>query len=369
MKKIGIITYHFAVNYGAVLQCYALQTYLEEKGFEVEVLNYVNDIQKRNNSVVKHGKSFKKVIVNGLLLPFKSKITEKHNNFKKFTNDYLNLSKEISNVDELSKYINENKFDYLISGSDQVFNRKIDDFDIAFLFPFECNAKKISYAASTGSATKKDILYLQKYLEEFDEISIREENDLVKFDGVTNKKLSVVCDPVMLLENNLWRKITCKTDIVKDEYVVCYFLHKHLFSEEFKKAKRIAKERKLKLVVINARFSINSLRKNTIFTAGPKEFVTLIQNAKFVCTDSFHGTLFSLIFNKEFICFDTKKNVNDSRRKNLLQNVDGLSAYNFVEDEFDKYQIELEYKNINDNIKKIIDDSDRFLEHLNDRKN
>lgn len=369
MKKIGIITYHFAVNYGAVLQCYALQKYLEGKGFEVEVLNYVNEVQKRNNDVVKHGNSMKNIIVNCLLLPFKSKITEKHKNFKEFTNDYLNLSKEISNVDELSKYINKNKFDYLISGSDQVFNRNIEDFDIAFLFPFECDAKKISYAASTGSANKNDILALKKYLDEFYEISIREEKDLIKFDGVTSKKISVVCDPVMLLEKNVWSKITQKTNKDKDEYLVCYFLHKHLFSKEFKKAKKIAKERNLKLVVINSRFSINSLRKNTIFTAGPMEFVELIKNSKFVCTDSFHGTLFSLIFNKEFICFDTKKNINDSRRKNLLQNVGALNAYNFVEDELELSKMELEYKKINDNIKKIKDNSYRFLEYLNERKN
>lgn len=369
MKKIGIITYHFALNYGAVLQCYALQTYLEDKGFEVEVLNYVNEIQRRNNDVVKHGKSIKKVIMNGLLLPFRSKMIKKYNNFKYFSNNYLNLSKEISNVDELSKYINENNFDYLISGSDQVFNRNIDDFDIAFLFPFECNSKKISYAASTGNATKDDILSLKAYLDEFDEISIREEKDLIKFNGVTNKYLSVVCDPVMLIDKENWSKIISESNSMKDKYLVCYFLHKHLFSEEFKKAKKIAKERKLRFIVINSRFSINSFRKNTIFTAGPKEFVNLIKNAEFVCTDSFHGTLFSLIFNKEFICFDSKKNVNDSRRKNILQNVDGLSAYHFVEDKLNESKIQLEYKKINDNINQIKDDSKRFLECIYDRKN
>ncbi|MGL4876098.1 MAG: polysaccharide pyruvyl transferase family protein [Clostridium sp.] len=368
MKKIGIITYHFAINYGAVLQCYALQTYLEKKGFEVEILNYINKTQKKNNGIVKSGKPIKKILVNSLLRPFREKIIEKHNNFNEFTKEYLNLSKEISDVDELSKYINQNDFDYLISGSDQVFNKNIDDFDVAFLFPFKCKAKKISYAASTGNANRNDILCLKKYLDKFDRLSIREEKDLSKFDGVVDKELSVVCDPVMLLEEKKWCEITNKAKKIEEDYAVCYFLHKHLFHEEFKKAKKIAKERKLKLIIINSRFSINSLRKNTIFTAGPNEFVTLLKHAKFVCTDSFHGTLFSVIFNKEFICFDSKQNINDSRRKNLLQNIGGINAYHFTEESLEKNKIELDYKKINNNIKEIINESSEFLECLNERK-
>ena len=70
MKKIGIITYHFANNYGAVLQCYALQTYLTQRGFKVTVFNFVSEKQAKNNDVIKHGKSVKSVIANICLLPF-----------------------------------------------------------------------------------------------------------------------------------------------------------------------------------------------------------------------------------------------------------------------------------------------------------
>lgn len=363
MKKIGIITYHFAINYGAVLQCYALQSFLENLGYRVEILNYVNKRQQENNDIIKHGKNIKALIKNICLLPFKSKIKSKKEKFDIFKDKYLKLSKKIITLDELEKYVEEEKFDYLISGSDQVFNPNIDDFDISFLFPFKCSSMKISYAASTGNATNNDLKKLKKYLKEFEKISIREENDAHKFDSILSKKPQVVCDPVMLMEKDFWSNLQ-KNKNEKKRYLVCYFLHKNLFKKEFEIASKISKEKNLEIIIINARYSINSFKKGTIYDVGPIEFVNYIKNADFVCTDSFHGTLFSLIFNKSFLCFDSRENKHDSRRKNLLEQVDALNFYCCIEDNIEQKISDIVYSTVNEKVAEIRKNSARFLENL-----
>lgn len=364
MKKIGIITYHFARNYGAVLQCYALQSFLEHKGYEVVVFDYVSEKQFKNNDYIKHGNNLKAIIMNACLLPFIKYRKTKNHRFDDFNKLYLKLSPHLESIDELQQYIKNNEFDYVISGSDQVFNPNIDDFEEAFLFPFETNAKKISYAASTGNATARDIERIITYINQFEKKSIREEQDIVKFPETMRKDISVVCDPVMLLDSAFWSKIVKKQQA--KPYLACYFLHKDLFGAEFAAAQKIANALHLEIRIVNARFSSKSLKRNTIFDAGPREFVELIANADYICTDSFHGTLFSLLFNKHFSCFDTKANINDSRRRNLLEGVNALEAYQYIENTVDPIT-DLDYMLINKNIEQIRNESIRFLENMNDR--
>lgn len=364
MKKIGIITYHFANNYGAVLQCYALQTYLTQRGFKVTVFNFVSEKQAKNNDVIKHGKSVKSVIANICLLPFSHYIRKKHKRYETFCQKDLNITPHFTEVRDLQKYIEDNGYYFIVSGSDQVLNPNIDDFELAFLYPFSTKAKKIAYAASTGNATQDDIEKIQRYLNDFAKISIREQKDLVKFNSTLMEQIVVVCDPVMLLNADAWTKMLLNRKSEKP-YLACYFLHKNLFNEEFKAAKKISKQLGLEMKVINARFGINSLRKGTIFDAGPKEFVDLIANADYVCTDSFHGTLFSLIFHKRFSCFDTKNNHFDSRKKGLLESVGAMKAYQIVEEPL-KVCNELDYKEVDIKMEKMRADATKFWEILDE---
>lgn len=330
MKKIGIITYHFARNYGAVLQCFALQTYLKNLGYQVEIINYINENQLYNNDYFKHGKNIKSFIINLLLIPFLNKRKKKNFKFDEFNKKYLNLSKKVKNLRELEELCKMQKYDFIISGSDQVFNPNIEDFDLSFLIPFKTSSNVISYAASTGNATEKDLESIKKYLENFDSISIREKKDIVKFKNILKKPISVVPDPVILITKDEWEKYISKNS--NEKYLVCYFLHKNIMKREYNIARKIAKDKKLKLVIINARFNWMSLKRNCILDAGPLEFINLIYNSSYVCTDSFHGTLFALIFNKNVSCFDSKENKNDSRRKNLLEELKCSNAMCYVED-------------------------------------
>ena len=355
MKKIGIITYHFARNYGAVLQCFALQTFLEKKGYSVEIINYINKEQYNNNDYYKHGKNLKKIVINIMLLPFLKLRKKKNNSFDRFNETYLHLTEKISTIDDLEKLVSKKKYDYLISGSDQVFNPNIEDFDYSFLLPFKTNSQKIAYAASTGNASQIDINKLKNYLLDFSKISIREKSDLYKFDNI-KKKIYIMPDPVLLLKKEDWYKKFDKQN--EDKYLLCYFLHKNLFKKEYYFAKKIAKAKKLKILNLNARYSVSSLKKGTIFDAGPEEFITLIKNSNFVCTDSFHGTLFSIIFEKDFVCFDSKSNIKDSRRKNVLEMFDKKKNLCYIENK--KYS----YEKTVTNPEKIIDSQIKIAEEF-----
>ena len=363
MKKVGIITYHFAKNYGAVLQCYALQTYLSQKGYEVTVFDFVSEKQRKNNDVVKHGCSVKTAVANICLLPFAHSIRKKHTRFATFCQKNLQLTQHFSTVESMQKYIAENKYSAIISGSDQVLNPNIDYFELAFLFPFKTIAKKITYAASTGNASPDDIRKIQHYLDDFVKISIREQKDIGKFDAKIAARLFVVCDPVMLLRADAWNNMMVHPS--EKPYRICYILHKKLFCKEFAIAQKIAKERGLELKVINARFGPNSFRKGTIFDAGPGEFVNLIANASYVCTDSFHGTLFSLVFHKQFSSLDTKQNLHDTRKKGLLESVGATAAYQNVEDPL-KICSTLDYKEIDCRMEEIRKSAAKFLEILDE---
>lgn len=363
MKKVGIITYHFSQNYGAVLQCYALQTYLIQRGYDVTVFDFVSEKQHKNNDVVKHGTSIKTIAANLCLLPFRVCIRKKNMRYVEFCTEELHMTPHFSSIGELRCYIEENSYDIIISGSDQVLNPNIDDFEPAFLYPFQTSAKKVAYAASTGNAVPEDIQKVREYLLDFENISIREEKDLEKFDAELATQMSIVCDPVMLLRADVWSSMLREKN--DPPYLVCYFLCKKLFGAEFRIAQKISEEFGLELKVINARFGPNSLRKGTIFDAGPREFVNLIANASYVCTDSFHGTLFSLIFHKCFLCLDTRQNQNDTRKIGLLESVGAIDAYQNVEDELRICSF-LDYKKIDTKIEEARTVAAKFLELLDE---
>ena len=362
MKRVGIITYHFAQNYGAVLQCYALSKYLMDNGYDVTVFNFLSEKQMENNDIKMHSFQIKSIIKNICLIPFRKYIKIKHDRFQMFREEYLNLTPRFSNIEDLRFFIESNNFDYIISGSDQVLNSNIADFDLAFLYPFKTKAKKFTYAASTGNATVYDIKELNRYLNDFNALSLREGKDIVKFNDNIKEKISIVCDPVMLVNKKVWEELTVKS--IYTPYLVCYFLHKNLYDSEFKYAKKIASELGLKLKIINARFSMKSFLEESVLDVGPKEFINLIANANYICTDSFHGTLFSLIFHKKFSCFDTLKNNNDNRKRDILERVGAIDTFQNVEEPI-KICRNLDYQIIDKNIDKIKEESKRFLSNLN----
>ena len=319
--KIGIITYHFARNYGAVLQCYALQTYLLRLGHCVEVLDYETETQSRNNSLHhKRSNPILNLAVNIALLPFEKSRQLKEKRFSSFEKHALGLSPRLNSIEELSAYVNANKFDLLISGSDQVFNPKIADFDRAFVFPFETDAIKASFAASFGNAALDDVIALQDELGCFDYLCVREESDAPIARQVSGRDPKIADDPVFLLDKMDWEEMA--QEITKNDkgcgYVLGYFINKAMLPRYLELTKEVSRSLQVPMKVINVRFGPDSFKDFMIASAGPSEFLGLFTGASFVCTDSFHGTAFSLIFGKRFASFEPKEDSNDWRKRDLL---------------------------------------------------
>lgn len=297
--KIGILTFHCAHNYGAVLQAYALQEIIKELGHEVEIIDYRPDFLltpyktfSLKNIFSGNIKSILKKMVSAFLtFPAKVKRRAKFNLF---------ISTNLNSTSKSTGKIPEN-YDLYIIGSDQVWNHRLTKgFNDVYwgYFKTKIAAKKITYAASFGDAlnSENELLFIQKALNNFDGISLREADYINLLKQFYKKEIYKVLDPTLLLNNNLWESVVIKPNISK-KYVLVYQVMRS--NETLRIAKGIAEQIDGTVIEIPAMISIKNLR-NKYITTSPFEFIGWIKNASCVVTTSFHGTAFSIIFNKPF---------------------------------------------------------------------
>ena len=300
MKKVGIVTYHCVDNYGAVLQAYALLKTVEEIScFDVEIVDYrPAEITKNYSfSILPKNLSVVKFVTNLLSYPFKK---TKNKKFKRFESKFIKLSRDLGEN-------GWNCYDYLITGSDQVWNPGITRLAPYYLnFP-KLICKKISYAASIGkdNLLKDELSFLKNSIKHIDKISLREESgvSIVK-DILPAKAVTHVLDPVFLRSPEDWLTILPKKKRFSD-YILVYIMEYN--SEMFELAEKLAKQEKKKIIIVSPNANIKTILKSfnlpgkVLYTEGPLEFLELIVNADYICTNSFHGTAFSIIFQKKFI--------------------------------------------------------------------
>lgn len=344
--KVGILTYHFAYNYGAMLQAYALQQTVIKLGHTCNLIDY------RPYAIDKAYHFYFKDII---FAPHKFfyNIFENENKGKKFDQfmkDNLILSKKVKN----SKMINKKKYDAIITGSDQIWNLDISHNDfIYFLDGIEDSVNKIAYAPSIKNY---DVLEKYKYkigklLSKYDYLSGRE-NDVVEFiESHTNvKDINHVMDPVYLLEEKDWIKIISQNRMFTDRYILFYVLGEE--KEYVQLLNRVQENRSIKTIVIHP--IKNNVSYGDIFlnNIGPQDFLNLIYNADIVITDSFHCFSFSIIFRKIVILGNCIGN--------RLQNIINIANLKQKENNVMKY-----YQSSDDNLdnlKTYINNSRRFLE-------
>lgn len=319
MKKIrtATITFHKAINYGAILQTYALQHSILKLGIDNDVIDYdcklISDEYKLIN--IKSIKLFVKSLISFRLYYYKK------NKFKSFIKKYIILTNPVTKDVLKSKEFN-NKYDFFITGSDQVWNYEITNLDEAYFLNFVKDEKKIkSYAASFGISYIPINLSLKykEYLKRFSSILVREKTGAELIEKLIEKKVNVVLDPVLLLNKNEWDKIASKTkfDDIKNKYILVYITTPYikLFAEKL--------SIKYKIPIFNITDLILKKKNkigNTECKLGPEEFINAIKNARFVVTASFHAVVFSIIYNKEFFInnVDKTKENRSSRQKDLL---------------------------------------------------
>ena len=314
-KKVGILTFQRTTNYGAQFQNYALQEYLKQfDDLEIEVINYENEkisaTEKRVESSEYKGI---KGLIKYILIGKNRKI--KWENFERFRKENIHLTKEYTK--ENIKQI-ENQYDFFLVGSDQVWNTDITGNDFNYMLNFVTNdKKKYSYAASIGmdniNVNNKNKVIND--LKKFQKINVREETAkaLLEENGLTN--VSVVMDPVFLIDKKTWlEKMNLSFD--KEKYIFVYMIDN--VKENMKKIKRLAKKEKLKVIYINNDI-FNILGVKNIKDASPTEFLNYLYNSKYIITGSFHAICLSLIFNKDFYYILNKKFKRNSRLTDLVQ--------------------------------------------------
>ena len=313
--KIGILTFHYAHNYGAMLQAYALSTWLNNNGYDAVIIDYrlpfIYDNHRKFTfrQFVKYYRSN-----NNLLFSFlkAAKNYRTHRNFFRMVKwtrfeDFLNNILRKTDYIESIEQINQLGLDTIICGSDQIWNEKLTGGYIPLYFAegIKKSINRISYAASTGdnSVESDKVHCFCSLLTNFDHISVREKglSDFMNLKGVTNQ---LVLDPIFLLEDVQWKKIERLP--IESDYVMTYS-----FGETphfFEKAQDIS--RRLNKKMICFLFSPHkNIPKSAIqyYSGGPQEFLGYFSKASFVITNSFHGTAFSILYKKQFICIPPQR--------------------------------------------------------------
>lgn len=325
--NIGILTYHNAINYGAVLQAYALQEVIKRKlSPNVQFINYkCPGVEKQYNFVnANEASSIKGFILGNLTAVLRKK---KKENFRKFISQKLYCTNKVKNFAE--KVISQ--LDTIIVGSDQVWNPSCTEGDAAFLLgQISDKINKISYAASMGgSGTIND--YKERYgvdyievLKEFSSISCREEDGAKFLSNKLNRSCTTVVDPVLLCDISIWKELIedneSQYDIPEEKYIFVYNLGNLAALRDV--AFELRKRTGYTVIVINkdAKGDVLYWNCKNCSNVGPEEFLSLLVHAEIVLADSFHATAFSILFHKKFFIVGNPNKVNtNSRIENILK--------------------------------------------------
>lgn len=320
--KVDVITRHAIGNYGSILQAYATQKVFEKLGYECDIIDYQRNEEKGkeicNNLLKKSNKWNKNILTRQAyrILQFPNFIIQ-YNNFKKYRAEILKQTREYNTIDDLRENLPD--ADIFCTGSDQVWG-EIGNvaYDEAYFLKFVPSDKKcIAYSASFGKKNNDEEMLskLPELLKNYSKIMVREDSavEIIKSKNIDN--VEQVIDPVMLLEKSEWESFAKKDVVKKGEYILVYQLHDNKEFERY--AKQFSKKKKMKLIRISPSLSNVLKCGKTVLMPTPQQFLSYFMNAKYVLTDSFHGTVFSMIFNKNFVDILPKRGV--TRMESVLR--------------------------------------------------
>lgn len=348
--KIGIVTYHKANNYGAVLQAYALYKYLENQGYNAEVVDY----WPKYHLVVYKTWNWDMELFNALTLSHKliyiisfSILTVKrfvrNQRYKQFRKRCLKIGAK----EGVTKY------DAVFYGSDTIWNvwkqnKLHKGFDNVLWGDKTIQSRyKFSYAPSMGNVidTVETKAYCSRMLPNFDLISVRETALLNKLKEWGWHNVEKVVDPTILLTKEQWNNLLVKR-LERKDYILCYNLENSDVINRL--TKRISEEQNLKVIYVtgNVKRTFDHSVKDL---AGPMEFLSYFKYASYVFTSSFHGVVFSIIFEKQF-CFHSNK---ETERIISLLSSCGLSDRFIQDDDFFVLEEKIEYEEVNRKLEKI----------------
>lgn len=367
-KKVGTITFHIAHNYGALLQAYALPKAVESLGHECEVIHYCfpyiygwGHMERLKELNEKYG------IIGGTLRYIKRSLKGiynpklKKNKFENFIHHVIPISvNQYHNVDELRNL----NYDVILFGSDQIWNSQLTGgISKEFVGGFEClpKTRKIAYAASCGrnSFVDEEKEHYYPLLNEFYALSVREQGlcQTLCSDGFDVKQ---VLDPTLLLTKKQWNEMIKsqkhRVKLPRNDYLLVY-----VFDEDnsiYRFIDKIAAKYNLEVCVIAYHMKQEIEKYNVYLNCGPEDFVRLFAGASRVVTTSFHGTVFSILYEKEFYCIP-HPTLNE-RTDSLLAALELGNRNCSVVTDIDAME-NIEWNKVRDTLSKLRTDSLNFL--------
>lgn len=371
--KVGIITLHKVPNYGSALQAFALQAFLQKQNINVELIDYKYPNDYHLSFIPK--KNFYKICRENVSRLYDYWIRRRRYQikaFERFYKKYYCLTPiEYLSVNQIEQ--TPPIFDIYITGSDQVWNPKTLFVDPVMFCSFApLKYKRISFSASFSNSVlpEKDKEKVKKYLDYYSAIGVREKSSLKILYSLNlkkNIKITCTCDPTLLLSSSEYSAIGAESTInIKQDYILVYLLN---YAYDPEPAITYVVEDVVEHygcdVVFIGHHRIHYKRKHKYIKGiGPCDFITLIENAKFIITSSFHGTMFAIIFRKPFVAITPAKHIADTRIIDVLNTI-GLRD-NYISSDKKLSRISLSYRypytqEIEDNIEKYINSSKKFL--------
>ena len=340
--KIGILTFHNADNYGAVLQCYALQEVLKKKfpNDDVSVIDYRNE---KIESAYKVIKLRKKAISNIIQFIYVPELLKKRRRFKNFRQRFLDMSPALYS-----------EYDVIFYGSDQIWNFELTGSDLAYLGKV-FSGIKIAYAASDGGELIDSKAEVKDLFLKFDKISCREKSLAKKITALTARHdIKTVCDPVFLISKTDWLKITVLPK--KQNYVLAYKVSENSdFDREVEKASQYLGKPVIQIVYQKSIRKFFYQKQNIVTGVSVAQFLGYLAYADLVITTSFHATAFSLIFKRPFYVLKIKRG--SERITDLLSAVGCTNRYvESIPDEIGKIDF------VQSSLQKYINTSKRLLD-------
>lgn len=343
MKKVALAINFDYHDYGGMLQAFATQRALLKSSVDSEAIDFDNlkgDIAKRkwkyflgnllDISIVREkAKVIEKKIKQKLNKTLRNNLGKRDAAFDRFCSANFKVSRKFENWNDLTESCNE--YDSVVVGSDQLWlpsNVCADYYTLSFV-PDDVN--KVAYATSFGIGkipAKYESAYV-KFLSRINHLSAREVSGKEIIKKLVGRDVQQVCDPALFLDSSDWDEVATPR-IVQEKYIFCYFMGDNPDQRNF--VKRLAAKTGCKIVALlhldQYIPSDESYADYAPYDVSPADFVSLVKNADFVCTDSFHGTVFSIIYNRNFFTFmrfKKKASLSTNTRIESLLNTFGLT--------------------------------------------
>lgn len=366
-NKIGTLTFHMAHNFGAMLQAYALQRAISRLGGDCEIIDYRFPYIDQWSGLRTYKELCKEV--GFLKAPFRFlRLCYRHFRRpcspmrKKF--DAFMRSMKLSRTTYFSKeQLKSAKYDFIVTGSDQIWNPDLTNGPAEEYFGrcFDLSRTRlISYAASNGKncLPPEHADMMLHWLRDYKALGIREKSFADNLHDNYGLQTLAVPDPVFLLSAEEWRDLANKADTrIREPYLLLYAFQ--VDSSIYDLARQIASERNLKLVSIQYKYDDSLSDMIQLTDCGPLDFISLFSGADFVCTSSFHGNAFAIIFEKKFLCVGHP--LYSQRNRDMLAMFNLSSQFVSQPQHFNDYSISIDYQYCNNLCKQEVYKAECFL--------